>query len=366
MYLKDYHRKTLLEGDTEKTQETRRITTYEQEQQALKNAFHATLPDSSEDDDLLKPKQRDKATEEKQYQAFLKSTLQDEASQKVLSQLESLASKPVLNLETEDDSEAFLAKYMLNRGWLDPSTEMPELYEDGSEDEERAEEFETQYNFRFEQPGGTEITTHARTLSSARKGDEKRKKERERKKAMKEEQKRKEMEEIARLRNLKRMELEERIQRIEEVAGSSGWTEKDLDGDFDPDEWDKRMQGVFDDEYYNNQDEKKPKFDDIDISDLVGKEDAEDGHRYEDDETVDATVIEKKATKREKLDKKRKIEEYLDEHLPLNVPNFVYLSNDPSNQKEASTTEKFHRRRSVLHPLKSLLPLILNLMNLLG
>jgi hypothetical protein len=35
-------------------------------------------------------------------------------------------------------------------------------------------------------------------------------------------------------------------------------------------------------------------------------------------EEVDVEV-EKKPSKREKLDKKRKIEEYLDQHLPLNV-----------------------------------------------
>ena len=35
-------------------------------------------------------------------------------------------------------------------------------------------------------------------------------------------------------------------------------------------------------------------------------------------------IVEKTPTKREKLDKKRKIEEYLDEHLPLNVlPPFL-------------------------------------------
>ena len=55
------------------------------------------------------------------------------------------------------------------------------------------------------------------------------------------------------------------------------------------------------------EDKKKPKFEDIDISDLVGEEE------------VDPEIVEKKSTKREKLDKKRKIEDYLDEHLPLNV-----------------------------------------------
>ena len=37
-------------------------------------------------------------------------------------------------------------------------------------------------------------------------------------------------------------------------------------------------------------------------------------------EAPEPEIIEKRPTKREKLDKKRKIEEYLDEHLPLNVP----------------------------------------------
>ena len=55
------------------------------------------------------------------------------------------------------------------------------------------------------------------------------------------------------------------------------------------------------------EDKKKPKFEDIDISDLVGEED------------VKPQIVERKPTKREKLDKKRKIEEYLDEHIPLNV-----------------------------------------------
>lgn len=60
------------------------------------------------------------------------------------------------------------------------------------------------------------------------------------------------------------------------------------------------------------EDEKKPKFEDIDISDLVGEEE------------VEPEIVEKKPTKREKLEKKRKIEEYLDEHLPLNVSHIRY------------------------------------------
>jgi protein KRI1 len=250
MYLKDYHRKNLLEGagsDEEPQPQTR---TYNQEQAALKEAFHTTVPSDSEDD-LIRPKQKsskDKSTEESEYQEFLKQTLQDEASQKMLQQLTTLASHPP---NTNEDGEQFLAKYLLNRGWLDLTTPIPELYEDASSDEERADTFETQYNFRFEAPGAAEVTTHARTLSTTRRGEEKRKRERERKKLAREEEKRKEVEEIARLRNLKRMEIEERIKRVEGIAGASGWTERDLEGDFDPEEWDQRMQGVFDEQYYD-------------------------------------------------------------------------------------------------------------------
>jgi protein KRI1 len=248
MYLKDYHRMNLLAGDdVQQVVETR---TYDQEQTALKEAFNMTTHSDSEDE-LIHPKKKsktEKSTEELKYQAFLKETLKDEASKKMLDQLTTLASTPT-TLETED-GEAFLAKYLLNRGWLDPSTSHPDLYEDNSEEEDRAEQFETAYNFRFEAPGAGEVTTHARILSTTRRGDEKRKRERERKKAARDEEKRKEIEEIARLRNLKRMEIEERVQRVESVAGAGGWTERDLEGDFDPEEWDTRMQGVFDDEYY--------------------------------------------------------------------------------------------------------------------
>ena len=343
MYLKDYHRRNLLAGSEE--EETPRITmTYEQEQNALKDAF--ALPNGEdEEEDLIQPKKKskeDKSQEEQDYRSFLQQSLKDEASKKMLEQLQSLPSQPTPStLATEEENEAFLMKYLLNRGWLDPSTSMPELYEDASSDEEKAEEFENQYNFRFEQPGGASIVTHARTVSTARRGEEKRKHERERKRTQKEEVKKKEVEEIARLRNLKRMELEERIKRIEEVAGAGGWTEKDLEGDFDPQEWDKKMQGVFNETYYTEvfilsldwtyiqEDKKRPKFEEIDISDLV-EEDVEQAPQ----------IIENRPTKREKIEKKRKIEQYLDEQFPLNVVSYIGICWRLSNRNQASDIER--------------------------
>ena len=67
----------------------------------------------------------------------------------------------------------------------------------------------------------------------------------------------------------------------------------------------------------NQQDEGKPVFDgeDIDISDLIPVA-----------EVAEPEIVEKKLVKREKLDKKRKIEQILDETLPLDVPSIVYNS----------------------------------------
>src|SRR5438045_6074079 len=72
------------------------------------------------------------------------------------------------------------------------------------------------------------------------------------------------------------------------------------------------------------EDTKKPKFeDDIDITDIVPDEEEQEEDNAEEDgpkEEMDGdNVVKKKLTKREKLERKRKIEEYLDEHLPLNV-----------------------------------------------
>ena len=83
------------------------------------------------------------------------------------------------------------------------------------------------------------------------------------------------------------------------------------------------------------EDKKKPKFEDIDVSDLISEEDV-----------VEPTIVDKTPSKREKLEKKRKIEDYLDEHFPLNVFSILPIA-DGSNRRALSDIGRFHRRHSV-------------------
>jgi protein KRI1 len=66
-------------------------------------------------------------------------------------------------------------------------------------------------------------------------------------------------EELKRLKNVKKKELQEKLARIKEMAGSmdSGKLKQlvDLDDDFDPDAYDRQMADMFGEEYYEGGDE---------------------------------------------------------------------------------------------------------------
>ncbi|PLW51921.1 hypothetical protein PCANC_01954 [Puccinia coronata f. sp. avenae] len=210
--------------------------------------------------------------------------------------------------QAQQDDDEFLRAYVLGRGWIDKEAKKipkyKELVESGSqlktnksnpsgsnatvlgktticdehdeEDEEfveKAEEFETKYNFRFEDPNPT-VTTHARdTGPSARRKDESRKLAREAVKARKEEEKRQRMEEVERMKALKKEEVVKKLEIIRKNAGAEDCNldDIDLDSDFDPDSHDRRMQKVFDNDFYGKTDpDGKPVWeDDIEIDDIL-------------------------------------------------------------------------------------------------
>jgi protein KRI1 len=177
--------------------------------------------------------------------------------------------------------------YILQQGWIDKEAQTAVLptYDEILETEdaeavEKADQFERQHNFRFEEPHGADIQTFPRDLENTlRRKNTKRKEERERRKERKTEEKQKKIEDIKRLKNLKKEDILSKLKTISAMSGRKlQQLERfvDLDKEFHPDDFDKDMGHIFNDEYYDHHhddDRKKPKFD---------------HHPMIDDDTIDA------------------------------------------------------------------------------
>lgn len=159
--------------------------------------------------------------------------------------------RPALNHNVEEDDDAG------SKG-----SKLDDIIEKDEEDEEelwRADDFEAKYNFRFEEPNGGQIVTHARVQAgdTLRRKDTKRKDARDRKQDRKDAERAEKEAETRRLMNLKRAEVKSCMSRIRQVAGSgldmdtlASILGDDLDKDFDPAEHDKRMAALFGGDYY--------------------------------------------------------------------------------------------------------------------
>ncbi|EFP77203.2 hypothetical protein PGT21_009875 [Puccinia graminis f. sp. tritici] len=335
MNLRDYHRKALLTNEGREFDEDEPLPeNYEptpaEEAEALrdetKRAFHSLVDDDNHDDNestkssdgiqdmlVLRDKEVEEIEEEDQeYQRFLIEQVGNDDIQTAL-QLNFGTSNDASE-QTEEkrkvrhDDDEFLRAYVLGRGWIDKEAKKipkyKELVEAGGqskqaksnlsgsnanvlgktaicdeydeEDEEfveKAEEFETNYNFRFEDPNPT-VTTHARdTGPSARRKDDSRKLGRDAVKARKDEEKRQRMEELERMKALKKDEVLKKLEIIRKNAGAEDCNldDIDLDSDFDPESHDRRMQQVFDNDFYGKTDpDGKPVWDDdIEIDDIL-------------------------------------------------------------------------------------------------
>lgn len=199
--------------------------------------------------------------------------------------------------------------------------------------ESLASHFEASYNHRFEEPGATTIPTFPRNIqSTVRRQDTTRKEARDRKKARKEEEVEKKREEIRRLKALKMRDVKRKLEIIGRQAGlkkkgkskdesvpdgeddglvDEALRELDLEGDWDPEKYDRQMAGLFDrnddvfeddganegdnDETLGFDEDGKPVWDDdIDIGDIA----------LDDDEKVKNKENQKKDKKKKKKKKK--------------------------------------------------------------
>ena len=174
-----------------------------------------------------------------------------------------------------DDGQAFLRDFIAKKGWADRDESGSEeegnvvdLHDSDDEHEvEVQENFEAGYNFRYEEPGGARLKTHPRRVpGTLRKEESKRRRQRESKAGRQQEARRREAEEIRRLKNLKKSEIEEKFEAIRRVSGkkeggregdgggADGLGDLDLDGDFDPEKFDRQMAALFDNDYYDDDD----------------------------------------------------------------------------------------------------------------
>ncbi|VDP18670.1 unnamed protein product [Heligmosomoides polygyrus] len=255
MYLKDYERKLVLEKE------------------GLENV-------SDEDDDLLVPKvktESEKVKEDNEFYSWMKSQdakeISDEDSLKGL--------KKAWKDPNIDEGEKFLRDYILNKDFI-PNEEDKGITIDDIQEIEEDEKlldmqrnFEQKYNFRFEDPDQEFIKQYPRTVGeSLRKTNMKRKEKREEYKERKEREKKERKQEIRELKKMKKAEIEKKLERLKRLAGDDiPINVDDLTGDFDPREYDKRMQQIFNEEYYGKDEEvcdenlEKPVFSDSDDSD---------------------------------------------------------------------------------------------------
>ncbi|KAG5519332.1 hypothetical protein PMAC_001957 [Pneumocystis sp. 'macacae'] len=345
IYLSDYYRDRLLsvrsnqfkEKDDDDKLCVVNESTYVDEQRALKEEIMNVIHKEATDDNFLTLRKKNKEEleeEDEAYKDFLMNRVSDKAGKDILRQWIDVSNKILHgNLFNEIDDEKFLFSYVLNRGWIDKDGNRIASYDEvikGLESDEsfdeKVDEFEAKYNFRFEEDDANQIVSYSRNITSVRRKNEKRKQIREKKNQVKYMERLKKEEEISRLKKLKKKELTEKLKKIAEVTGDPTLKFEDIDieGDFDPDRWSARMDEIFDEVYYNKK-EKKPIFDDdIDITDidpdykepLKDNIDVEVFQRESENSQIElgeSTLI-TKLSKREKENRKKKLDSMLDQH----------------------------------------------------
>ncbi|CAH9123421.1 unnamed protein product [Cuscuta epithymum] len=172
-----------------------------------------------------------------------------------------------------DENDRFLKDFFRNKMWLDDDNNKVRKVDDEeesilSEDEEaieKQEDYEREFNFRFEENAGDRVLGYSRKVDgSVRKKPNARKLQRERKEERMAREAEERKEELKRLKNLKKKEMNEKLQKIKEIAGIRDNVdclidEDDLEAEFNPEEYDSKMNKTFGDDYYN-EDDTNPSF----------------------------------------------------------------------------------------------------------
>lgn len=294
---------------------------YDEEQRSIRDSFlkSSAAQEKSDDDDndsilVMKPNKKVSTT-----------ILDPEKEEMRRQEIETLLENSDNHSKFQDprgeisDGNKFLQEYLLQRKWIDKSELC--LLEDDEEDEdvrnntfgdenndfnsglknmkksssssavartdtksvsdqdnddssleelERMEEFESKYNFRFEEAlaendtSRYQIVSYARGLpmDSLRRNDDSRKKKRLQREERKLAERKAKEEQLRRLKNAKKAELQEKMSKIRSICGSSNKQNtldeetlaKLMEEEFDPDKFSKIMDEAYGEDFYGEED----------------------------------------------------------------------------------------------------------------
>ncbi|CAK9438023.1 uncharacterized protein LODBEIA_P23780 [Lodderomyces beijingensis] len=289
MYLKDYHRQTLLDGsfrdfdESETVDGAKSFATEQKEEKDrllndIKNAFNTG--DEEEDNDA-------------DGDGFLKKKEKNHGAHAAA---DNIASTRRELPDPEKDQQGFLSAFLDNKAWIpqkgDKVVNLDKIDQDDEEDfDNAAEDFETAYNFRYEDPNSTEIISYARnqaTLRRSKTNSRKRARDKEHEDRRREEEKKEEL--LKKKKNSKLNKVIDRLAKIKEAVGDEVpddviqkvFGDSLLNDDFDDADWDSKMAQIFDEQYYDAEVEK-PSWDD-EIMDGYDQEDGGANEEFEDEE----------------------------------------------------------------------------------
>ena len=230
-----------------------------------------------------------------------------------------------------EDGNKFLLEYIKNKKWIDKSRDYDDDDDDdddGKDDDDesslddidRADDFEAKYNFRFEQAEAEatsgahfSIQTYARgqTMNTVRRKDTTRADKRLARKERKAAERKAKEEQLKRLKNAKRQEMDQKLSQVKAVLGAveeeavdEAAIMKMLEGDYDPEKFEKAMNEAYGDDFYEKEDGewksdldvRKSLKDDEDGEAVIGQDDVNggmydtyDGEEGGDEEDYDET-----------------------------------------------------------------------------
>ncbi|BEJ13502.1 hypothetical protein CspHIS471_0306760 [Cutaneotrichosporon sp. HIS471] len=341
--LKDLHRQNLLDGVDSENEDEEQLTNVQMSRRAAADAraAFAAFGDDSDDEEVLIKREKGDGEDETEDAAYRQFLLEMGGGEAEVRAALGMADAPTTDFrEYEEETpkkmkkekemsegkrakreakrqakrgkadEDFLMDYILNRGWIDKEKKAVPTYEDivgrergddsedddedtpwGKIDEEeefddKADEFETEYNFRFEEPGAATIVTHPRQIDSAvRRGDDSRKLKRQAREERKAAEKAAREEEVRRKQDAKRREMESQLAALKRELGDDvdlTGLEKVLEGDWDEAEWDRVVGGFLAGPDADDDDDEKPSWDDAFGDEYMDEDDEDDSADPED------------------------------------------------------------------------------------